>query len=363
MTPALSVDFAGALHTPDPAAPFTLGREADLVLDADNGFLHRRFLALTFSGGLWWLSNVGGRLTATVTDAAGTLQATLAPGASLPLVFGHTIVWFTAGATTYEVEFRLEGSPFQPAATLPAVDGSATMGRVSLTPAQRLLIVALCEDALRRGNRGPSSIPTSAAAAARLGWPITRFNRKLDNVCDRLAAHGVRGLHGGPERLASDRKARLVEHALSVRLVTSDDLALLDPEDAAPPAASWPHAEAWSAVLGFVPRIVVASLAGYLAGQFLNASVLVRIKRRTQERTLWVRLVTSTLVGELADTVVFCLVAFGPVGALFDGFSLSWPELLNYIAVGWVYKCLVEIALLPVTYRVIAWVKRREPGY
>lgn len=133
--------------------------------------------------------------------------------------------------------------------------------------------------------------------------------------------------------------------------------------DAAPPAASWPHAEAWSAVLGFVPRIVVASLAGYLAGQFLNASVLVRIKRRTQERTLWVRLVTSTLVGELADTVVFCLVAFGPVGALFDGFSLSWPELLNYIAVGWVYKCLVEIALLPVTYRVIAWVKRREPGY
>lgn len=133
--------------------------------------------------------------------------------------------------------------------------------------------------------------------------------------------------------------------------------------DAAPPAAAWPNAEAWRTVLGFVPRIVLGSLAGYVAGQLLNAHVLVWLKRLTRERTLWARLVTSTLVGELADTVVFCLVAFGPVGALLDGYSLPWPDLVNYIAVGWLYKCLVEIALLPVTYRVIAWVKRREPGY
>ena len=133
--------------------------------------------------------------------------------------------------------------------------------------------------------------------------------------------------------------------------------------DAAPPAADWPNAEAWHAVLGFVPRIVLASLLGYLAGQFLNAHVLVRLKRRARERNLWVRLVTSTLVGEFADTVVFCVVAFGPVGAVLDGYSMPLPQLLNYIVVGWVYKCLVEIAMLPVTYRVIGWVKRREPGY
>nr|NLI50064.1 queuosine precursor transporter [Propionibacterium sp.] len=132
--------------------------------------------------------------------------------------------------------------------------------------------------------------------------------------------------------------------------------------DAAPPASSWPYADAWHAVLGFVPRIVLASLAGYVAGQLLNAHVLVWLKRRTRGRGLGARLVTSTLVGELADTVVFCLVAFGPVAALLDGFSLPWPELLNYIVVGWLFKCLVEIALLPVTYRVIAWVGRREPG-
>lgn len=125
--------------------------------------------------------------------------------------------------------------------------------------------------------------------------------------------------------------------------------------DAAPPAADWPNQEAWHAVLGFVPRIVLASLAGYLAGQFLNAYVLVAIKRRTREGTLWARLVGSTLVGEFADTLVFCTVAFGGL--------VTWGTLANYTLTGYVYKCLVEIVLLPVTYRVIAFLKRREPDY
>ncbi|MFZ0530777.1 MAG: queuosine precursor transporter [Propionicimonas sp.] len=130
--------------------------------------------------------------------------------------------------------------------------------------------------------------------------------------------------------------------------------------DAAPPAADWPHQDAWHAVLGFVPRIVVASLLGYLAGQLLNALVLVRIKQRWGTGRLWVRLITSTLVGELADTLVFCLIAFGPLGNPLGGESIPWPALLNYIAVGWAYKVGVEVLFLPITYRVIAWVKRHE---
>ena len=130
--------------------------------------------------------------------------------------------------------------------------------------------------------------------------------------------------------------------------------------DAAPAAADWPNQDAWHAVLGFVPRIVVASLLGYLAGQLLNALVLVRVKQRWGERHLWVRLITSTLVGEFADTMVFCLIAFGPLGNVLGGESIPWPVLINYIAVGFVYKVTVEVLLLPVTYRVIAWVKRRE---
>lgn len=125
--------------------------------------------------------------------------------------------------------------------------------------------------------------------------------------------------------------------------------------DAAPPAADWPNQAAWHAVLGFVPRIVVASLLGYLAGQFLNAWVLVKIKRLTQERSLWARLLGSTVVGELADTAIFCTVAFAGI--------ITGGTLLNYIAVGYVYKVLVEAVFLPVTYRVIALVKRHEPRY
>lgn len=122
-----------------------------------------------------------------------------------------------------------------------------------------------------------------------------------------------------------------------------------------PPAPEWGNQEAWTAVLGFVPRIVLASLLGFAVGQFLNAYVLVKIKQRTREKSLWARLLGSTVLGELADTVVFCAVAFGGL--------VSGPTLLNYIATGYVYKVAVEVVLLPVTYAVIRAVKRREPGY
>lgn len=122
-----------------------------------------------------------------------------------------------------------------------------------------------------------------------------------------------------------------------------------------PPAADWPNQEAFESVLGFVPRIVLASLCGYLVGQLLNAYVLVWIKKRTDERHLWVRLIGSTAVGELADTVVFCTIAFYGI--------ITGAEFLNYVLFGYFYKTVLEVILLPVTYRVIKVVKRGEPSY
>jgi hypothetical protein len=72
-------------------------------------------------------------------------------------------------------------------------------------------------------------VPSLADAAQRLGWTSTRLNRKLDNVCAKLTKEGVKGLHGGPGRLAVDRRSRLVEYALAARVVTVEDLALLPP--------------------------------------------------------------------------------------------------------------------------------------
>ena len=105
----------------------------------------------------------------------------------------------------------------------------------------------------------------------------------------------------------------------------------------------------------YVISIVLASVCGFLVGQLLNAYVLVRIKERTKEKALWLRLIGSTAVGEFADTLVFCTIAFYGV--------ITGAEFWNYVLVGYLYKTLLEVVLLPVTYPVIGWVKRREPTY
>lgn len=121
-----------------------------------------------------------------------------------------------------------------------------------------------------------------------------------------------------------------------------------------------PGFEAWDGVLAPVGRIAVAGLVGFLAGQMLNSLVLVRIKRRMAARGVpdqgvAMRLVTSTLVGELVDTLLFCTIAFAG--------TISLADLANYTLTGYVYKCLVEICVVPVTLLVIRYLKRVEPGY
>ncbi len=123
----------------------------------------------------------------------------------------------------------------------------------------------------------------------------------------------------------------------------------------APPADGYANQAAYEAVLGFVPRIVLASVLGYLVGQLLNAYVLVRIKAATRERYLWARLIGSTAVGELADTLIFCTVAFYGV--------ITGAEFLNYVIVGYLYKTALEVVLLPITYPAIRAIKKREPTY
>lgn len=224
----LLIDFAGEQHTVTADRPYTVGREGDLALD-DNLFLHRHFLTVQFLDGLWLLSNVGTRLTATVTDSASRVQAWLAPGARLPLVFASTSVIFSAGPTTYEFLIHMPTPTFRDASLPePGGDGESTIGDVPLTISQRQMILALAEPVLRREGSGMSELPTSAQAAERLGWTVTRFNRKLDNVCDKLDRHGVPGLRGGSSSYATNRRVRLVEHAVAARLVTRDDLGLLD---------------------------------------------------------------------------------------------------------------------------------------
>lgn len=223
------VDFCGERFPVPSDGWLTIGREADIVVD-DNPYLHRKFLQVGLSDGLHWIVNVGDQLAATISDVDGRVQAWLAPGARLPLVFESTLIRFTAGPTSYELEIHIEEPPFAAPAHHDEVDGDTTIRLMPLTSDQRRLIVALAEPLLRQEGRGSAAVPSSADAARRLGWTSTKFNRKLDNVCQKLAKVGVRGLHGAPGELASNRRARLVEYAVSTRLVTVEDLAMLDNE-------------------------------------------------------------------------------------------------------------------------------------
>ncbi|PJJ55926.1 hypothetical protein CLV56_0129 [Mumia flava] len=125
----------------------------------------------------------------------------------------------------------------------------------------------------------------------------------------------------------------------------------------APGASFYENQAAYEAVLGFVPQIVLASLAGYLTGQFLNAFVLVRMKQRTAERGLFARLASSTGIGEAADTLIFCAIAASAIGITTMG------QFWNYAVVGFVYKVAVELIVMPLTIMVIGWLKSREPTY
>lgn len=119
-----------------------------------------------------------------------------------------------------------------------------------------------------------------------------------------------------------------------------------------PVAPEYTSQEAFESILGFFPRIVIASLVAYLVGEFLNSYVLAKLKIRTNGKKLWLRLIGSTVVGEFFDTIVFALIAFGGI--------LSNQDMIKFIAIGWGFKTAVEVLLLPLTYMVVNFLKKRE---
>lgn len=230
----LKVEYCGTWHDVPADDPFVIGRVGDIEID-DNPYLHRRFLEIRHDR-FWWIANVGTKLTATVSDASGDgLQAWLTPGSALPLVLGATDVRFTAGPTSYLMSCHLDAPLMAMSQGTRLRSGSTTLKPLELTLNQKKLVLSLAEASLRDTSSSSVLVPPSAEAAGRLGWTITKFNRQLDAVCQKLSRAGVQGVHGDLGSLASSRRARLVEYALAVRLVTADDLPLLAEERASKP--------------------------------------------------------------------------------------------------------------------------------
>jgi queuosine precursor transporter len=124
-----------------------------------------------------------------------------------------------------------------------------------------------------------------------------------------------------------------------------------------PAADFYANQEHLENIVGAYTQLIIAGLAGFIVGQTLNAWAVVAIKARTKEKHLWARLVGSTFIGQLGDTLVFCAIAANAIGIT------TFRDFAIYTAQGWLYKTAVEIVMLPITYRVIAAIKRREPTY
>jgi uncharacterized integral membrane protein (TIGR00697 family) len=110
--------------------------------------------------------------------------------------------------------------------------------------------------------------------------------------------------------------------------------------------------QAYAALFGFAPRILAASFVAYLFGEFLNAFILARMKIATEGRHLWMRTIGSTLVGQLADSTVFILLAF---------FGTLPTALIGQMVVTqWLLKSGYEVLMTPFTYAAVGFLKRAE---
>jgi queuosine precursor transporter len=121
---------------------------------------------------------------------------------------------------------------------------------------------------------------------------------------------------------------------------------------AIPAAPDWPNQAAFEAVFYTVPRFILASLVAFWLGEFTNSYTLAKMKLWTDGKWLWTRTVGSTVAGQLVDTTVLILIAFGG--------RESWMTMLNLILSGYIGKVLYEALATPVTYLVVNKLKRAE---
>ncbi|HYM49353.1 MAG TPA: queuosine precursor transporter [Candidatus Limnocylindrales bacterium] len=120
----------------------------------------------------------------------------------------------------------------------------------------------------------------------------------------------------------------------------------------APGAWDQPAQQAYQRILGFTPRLLGASFAAYIAGEFLNSFVMARLKILTRGRWLFTRTISSTLLGQGVDSAIFITGAF--FGILPAGL------LVSTIAGQWAVKTAYEVVATPLTYGLVAFLKRRE---
>jgi uncharacterized integral membrane protein (TIGR00697 family) len=119
-----------------------------------------------------------------------------------------------------------------------------------------------------------------------------------------------------------------------------------------PPAVFWDGQAAYVRILGYTPRLLVASFLAYLVGEFANAFVLAKLKIATRGRWLWLRTIGSTVVGQGLDSAIFITLAFAG--------TIPGKGLISAIITQWLAKSIYEALVTPLTYAVVNFLKRKE---
>ncbi len=118
---------------------------------------------------------------------------------------------------------------------------------------------------------------------------------------------------------------------------------------ALPSASFWAGQEAYDTILGYTPRLLLASFLGYLAGEFANSFILAKMKVLTRGSWLWSRTISSTIIGQALDTSIFIIIAFWGI-----------PSLAMMILFHWLAKIIIEATFTPLTYVTVNYLKKKE---
>ena len=119
-----------------------------------------------------------------------------------------------------------------------------------------------------------------------------------------------------------------------------------------PTPADWQNQAAYDAILGVVWRIAFASMVAFFVGELINSYILAKLKIKKKKKKLWNRLVSSSAIGSLVDTVIFSLLAFGG--------TVSGQTMLQLVATVYGIKLATEVLFSPLTMKIIAYIKNKE---
>lgn len=229
--PTLTVDdLCGTAVEVDPGSGLTIGRSAELVVGEDNPYMHRRVLHVYADGGTWFLRNVGSHVTVMVRVPGDSRGLRLAPDQSVALNGPEYSVLFGVKRETYEIAVQMDVKETEdPFADIDS-DGPETITVAELDDRERALVAAYAEDFLRGDVESLIVLCTDAEAADKLGTTPKALEHRRYALYELVVGGGLVSNAEWRRIKAHNRMIRAAQAVIESRLVTADDLELLDRE-------------------------------------------------------------------------------------------------------------------------------------